>query len=65
MLPCFIGDADPALVTEAGMYADRVSINVELPTEGGLKKLAPEKRMLDLVGFMRHTSTEQLVGIGW
>ncbi|MBB1519721.1 nucleotide sugar dehydrogenase [Aquipseudomonas guryensis] len=30
-----------------------------------VEKLAPEKRMLDLVGFMRHTSTEQLVGIGW
>lgn len=30
-----------------------------------VEKLAPEKKMLDLVGFMRHTSTEQAVGIGW
>ena len=38
-----IPDADPELVHKAGLYADRVSINVELPTAGGLKRLAPEK----------------------
>jgi len=38
-----IPDADPELVHQAGLYADRVSINVELPTVGGLKRLAPEK----------------------
>src|SRR5919205_627074 len=38
-----IPDADPELVRLAGVYADRVSINVELPTERGLKRLAPEK----------------------
>ena len=38
-----IPDADPELVQKAGLYADRLSINVELPTEQGLKKLAPEK----------------------
>ena len=38
-----IPDADPELVRQAGLYADRVSINVELPTVGGLKRLAPEK----------------------
>jgi putative DNA modification/repair radical SAM protein len=38
-----IPDADPELVRQAGLYADRVSINVELPTERGLKRLAPEK----------------------
>src|ERR1700712_3737053 len=38
-----IPDADPELVHQAGMYADRVSINVELPTASGLKRLAPEK----------------------
>ena len=38
-----IPDADPELVRQAGLYADRVSINVELPTETGLAKLAPEK----------------------
>ncbi|MBV9883593.1 MAG: putative DNA modification/repair radical SAM protein [Sphingomonadaceae bacterium] len=38
-----IPDADPALVHAAGLYADRVSINVELPTRAGLARLAPEK----------------------
>jgi putative DNA modification/repair radical SAM protein len=38
-----IPDADPELVHQAGRHADRLSINVELPTAGGLKRLAPEK----------------------
>ncbi|WP_375195763.1 putative DNA modification/repair radical SAM protein [Sphingobium sp.] len=38
-----IPDADPELAHQAGLYADRLSINVELPTETGLKRLAPEK----------------------
>lgn len=38
-----IPDADPGLVTAAGRHADRVSINVELPTVGGLSLLAPDK----------------------
>ena len=38
-----IPEADPALLAEAGLYADRLSINIELPTEGALKALAPEK----------------------
>ena len=38
-----IPDADPALIEQAGLYADRLSINVELPTEIGLSALAPEK----------------------
>ena len=45
-----IPDADPALLLEAGKYADRLSINVELPTESGLAALAPEK---DLPGIRR------------
>jgi len=40
-----IPDASPELLLEAGLYADRLSINVEMPTEGGLAKLAPEKDM--------------------
>src|SRR5690242_6575055 len=39
-----IPDADPALIAEAGRLADRLSINVELPTETGLQTFAPEKR---------------------
>ncbi|WP_045738037.1 putative DNA modification/repair radical SAM protein [Xanthomonas sp. MUS 060] len=38
-----IPDAAPELLAAAGRYADRLSINVELPTERGLAQLAPEK----------------------
>ena len=38
-----IPDADPALLLEAGRYADRLSINVELPSQAALDRLAPEK----------------------
>ena len=38
-----IPEADDALITEAGKYADRLSINIEVPEESSLAKLAPEK----------------------
>jgi putative DNA modification/repair radical SAM protein len=38
-----IPDAAPELLQRAGRYADRLSINIELPTEAGLGALAPEK----------------------
>jgi len=38
-----IPDADPELVAQAGLFADRLSINVELPTVAGLTRLAPDK----------------------
>jgi len=38
-----IPDADPGLLLEAGRYADRLSINVELPTEAGLATLRRRK----------------------
>jgi putative DNA modification/repair radical SAM protein len=47
-----IPDADPELVHQAGLYADRVSINVELPTASGLKRLAPEKSDVRIAGAM-------------
>nr|WP_294168329.1 putative DNA modification/repair radical SAM protein [uncultured Sphingomonas sp.] len=47
-----IPDADPELVRQAGLYADRMSINVELPTEPGLKRLAPEKSAARIEGAM-------------
>ena len=40
-----IPDADPLLLEEAGRWADRLSINVELPTEQALTDFAPEKDM--------------------
>ncbi|HWU91694.1 MAG TPA: putative DNA modification/repair radical SAM protein [Sphingomicrobium sp.] len=51
-----IPDADPELVRQAGLYADRVSINVELPTVSGLAALAPEKssqQIEDAMGDMK------------
>ena len=38
-----IPDADPLLIEEAGHLADRLSVNIELPTDASLKRLAPEK----------------------
>ncbi|KAG9592612.1 hypothetical protein KCV01_g11033, partial [Aureobasidium melanogenum] len=43
-----IPDASPELIDAAGRWADRLSINVEMPTEGGLKTLAPEKDLRDI-----------------
>jgi len=40
-----IPEASPALIEEAGRWADRISLNVELPTAAGLAELAPEKNM--------------------
>src|ERR1700712_467719 len=56
-----IPDADPALVAKAGLHADRVSINVELPTAPGLKRLAPEKSMTRIesaMGEMKDSITD-------
>ncbi|MBD7977016.1 putative DNA modification/repair radical SAM protein [Serpens gallinarum] len=38
-----IPDADPALIEQAGRYADRLSVNIELPSDASLIRLAPEK----------------------
>jgi putative DNA modification/repair radical SAM protein len=47
-----IPDADPGLIHQAGLYADRVSINVELPTDAGLTRLAPDKDARRIEGAM-------------
>lgn len=52
-----IPGASDELITEAGLYADRMSINLEMPTETGLKLLAPEKSHDDVVkplGFVKN-----------
>src|ERR1700744_1018801 len=52
-----IPDADPLLLEAAGRHADRLSINVELPTVAGLARLAPEKsagRIEGAMGVLRH-----------
>ncbi len=38
-----IPGASEELVRQAGLYADRLSVNLEIPTEENLKRLAPEK----------------------
>jgi len=52
-----IPDADPGLVHQAGLHADRLSINVELPTVAGLRRLAPEKSANRIEGAMAGTRT--------
>ncbi|KAF1045822.1 putative DNA modification/repair radical SAM protein [Xylophilus sp.] len=47
-----IPDAAPELLARAGRYADRLSINVELPTADGLARLAPEKDGTAIRGAM-------------
>lgn len=44
-----IPGANDELIKEAGLYADRMSINLEMPTEAGLKLLAPEKNHADVI----------------
>lgn len=43
-----IPGASEELIKEAGLYVDRMSVNLEIPTEEGLKQLAPEKAWLKL-----------------
>lgn len=38
-----IPGADEKLISEAGMYVDRMSVNIELPSDRGLEVLAPQK----------------------
>lgn len=38
-----IPGADPALLYRMGLLADRMSVNIELPSESSLKRLAPDK----------------------
>jgi putative DNA modification/repair radical SAM protein len=43
-----IPDASPALVEEAGLYADRLSVNIELPTDAAVTRYAPQKSALTI-----------------
>lgn len=56
-----IPGASEDMVTEAGLYADRMSINLEMPTESGLKLLAPEKSHEEVkreLGIIRNRSVQ-------
>lgn len=50
-----IPDASPELIRSAGLYADRLSINIELPSKKSLATLAPEKDPVSI-----HQSMTQL-----
>ncbi len=54
-----IPEADPALIEQAGRYADRLSVNIELPTQLGLQTLAPEKEMGSIKQAMQTIYTGQ------
>ncbi len=52
-----IPGASRELVTQAGLYADRMSVNVEIPNEPSLKFLAPEKShrsVFEPMGYIRN-----------
>lgn len=51
-LKCIPGAA-PGLVREAGLYADRLSVNIELPSEESLRRLAPDKTYSAILDPMR------------
>ncbi len=48
-----IPKADPLLMREAALYADRMSYNIELPSEKSLKLLAPQKSKESLLAPMK------------
>ncbi len=52
-----IPKADQRLIDEAGLWADRLSVNVELPTDEDLKQLAPEKKKPEIVATMSDIAT--------
>ena len=56
-----IPDADPLLIEAAGLHADRISINIELPTVPGLERLAPDKSIVRIeraMGEMKESIVE-------
>ena len=60
-----IPGADPLLVEQAGRYADRLSVNIELPSAASLEQIAPDKNRMDILTPMRqidHLLQEQKEG---
>lgn len=49
-----IPEADPLLIEQAGLYADRLSANIELPRDEALRRLAPQKD----VGVIKHAMAQ-------
>ena len=53
-----IPGASDELMREAGLYADRLSVNIEIPTKSGLKLLAPDKKHEDFMKPMKKVKDE-------
>ena len=56
-----IPGASDELMKEAGLYADRLSINIEIPTEKGLKLLAPDKSHSEMIKPMSFVKNELIL----
>ncbi|TXF77324.1 putative DNA modification/repair radical SAM protein [Chryseobacterium sp.] len=56
-----IPGASDELMKEAGLYADRLSINIEIPTEKGLKLLAPDKSHAEMIKPMSLVKNELIL----
>lgn len=58
-----IPGADLKLIREAGFYADRLSVNIELPSEKSLKLLAPQKKKETIIKPMSFIGQNTLANI--
>ena len=54
-----IPGCSPALIAEAGIFADRLSANIELPTQQDLVQLAPEKKTAVIESTMDQIATQK------
>ncbi|MDK2866424.1 MAG: hypothetical protein PWP51_1167 [Clostridiales bacterium] len=55
-----IPGADEGLINEAGLYVDRMSYNLELPTTKGLRLLAPEKERKQIIMPMQQVRDQMI-----
>ncbi len=55
-----IPGASPELLHEAGLFADRLSVNIEIPSEQNLIKVAPEKNYADILTPMNYLADEKI-----
>ena len=56
-----IPGASQSLIETAGWYADRMSVNLELPTAEGLRVLAPQKKRAGMLAPIRQVQTMRTV----
>ncbi len=55
-----IPGASPELISQLGLLADRLSVNIELPSQEGLKLLAPQKSKDSIIKPMRQIASQIL-----